>query len=141
MSTYTRIANAGEAYAVPVMNVVEIVDLGQPTTVPGARAEILGIRSLHGQILPVIDLAQVLGTADLAERREVPGPGAVPPLLVTEAAGVRAGFAIDQVVDVGELPDPTEETESQFLVGTMLHNGELIGVLNVAAIFEWLRGE
>lgn len=141
MTTYTRISTAGEAYAIPVMNVLEIVDLGQPTTVPGARGEILGITSLHGQILPIIGLAEVLGTAGLAERGGASGPGAAPALLVTEAAGIKAGFAVDQVVDVGELPDPTEETESRFLVGTMLHNGELIGVLDVAAIFEWLRAE
>jgi purine-binding chemotaxis protein CheW len=141
MTTYARIATAGEAYAIPVMNVLEIVDLGLLTLVPGARGEILGIRSLHGQILPVIGLAQVLGTADLAGRRGTPGPGAAPSLLVAEAAGIRAGFAIDQVVDVGELPDQTEETESEFLVGTMLHDGELIGVIDVAAIFAWLSGE
>ncbi len=141
MNTYTRITTAGEMYAIPVMNVVEIVDLGQPTIVPGARGEILGIRSLHGQILPVIGLAQVLGTAGLAERRGTPRPGTAAPLLVTEASGIRAGFAVDQVVDVGELPDPAEETESEFLVGTMLHDGELIGVIDVAAIFEWLRGQ
>ena len=141
MTTYTRITAAGEAYAIPVMNVLEIVDLGRPTIVPGARGEILGIRSLHGQILPVIGLAQVLGTADPAERKGLPGPGAAAPLLVTETSGIRAGFAIDQVIDVGELPDPTEETESEFLVGTMLHDGELIGVIDVAAIFGWLRGE
>jgi purine-binding chemotaxis protein CheW len=141
MITYTRIIAAGETYAVPVMNVLEIVDLGRPAIVPGARGEILGIRSLHGQILPVIGLSQVLGTAGLAERRGTPGPGTTAPLLVTEASGIRAGFAIDQVIDVGELPDPTEEPESEFLVGTMLHQGELIGVIDVAAIFEWLRRE
>jgi purine-binding chemotaxis protein CheW len=141
MTTYTRITVAGEKYAIPVMNVVEIVDLGKPTVVPGARGEVLGIRNLHGQILPIIGLAQVLGTAGPADRQVAPGPDAASPLLVTEAKGIRAGFAIDQVVDVGELPEPTEETESEFLAGTMLHNGELIGVIDVAAIFEWLRGE
>jgi chemotaxis signal transduction protein len=140
MNTYTRITVAGEAYAIAVTNVLEIVDLGRPSIVPGARGEILGIRSLHGQILPVIGLAKVLGTADLAERRGAPGPDTAAPLLVTEASGIRAGFAVDQVIDVGELPDPTEETESEFLVGGILHDGELIGVIDVAAIFTWLRG-
>lgn len=141
MTTYARATTDGEMYAIPVMNVVEIVGLGQLTAVPGARDEILGIRNLHGQIVPVIALARVLGTASLAGRRGASGPGPRSPLLVAEAAGIRAGFAVDQVVDVGELPDPTEETESEFLVGTMLHKGELIGVLDVAAIFAWLRGE
>ena len=141
MTTYARTTTAGEMYAIPVSNVVEIVDLGRLTVVPGARGEVLGIRSLHGQILPVIGLAQVLGTADLAGRRGTAEPGTAQRLLVAEAAGTRAGFAVDQVVDVGEFPDPTEETESEFLVGTMLHHGELIGVIDVAAIFAWLRGE
>ena len=141
MTTYARIATAGETYAIPVMNVVEIVELGGLPSCQAARAEIIGVRSLHGQILPVIGLAQVLGTAELAGPRGTPGPGAAPPLLIAETAGIRAGFAIDQVADVGEFPDPAEETESEFLVGTMLHDGVLIGVIDVAAIFAWLRGE
>ena len=130
MGTYTCLKVAAEAYAVPVGNVVEIASLGDLTAVPGAPGEILGVRNLRGQILPVIDLALLLGLN-----------AAVPPrqLLVAEAGSVKAGFAIDEVSNVGELPDPTEGAESDFLLGTMFHDGELLGVVDVPRIFGSLQ--
>jgi chemotaxis signal transduction protein len=130
MSTYAQLRLAAEAYAVPVGNVVEIASLGDLTAVPGARPEILGVRNLRGQILAVIDLAQVLGLT-----------AAEPPkqLLVAESGSIRAGFAIDEVSQVGELPDPTEGAESDFLLGTMIHEGQLLAVIDVPRIFGSLQ--
>ena len=80
MSTYAQLRLAAEAYAVPIGNVVEIAILGDLTTVPGARPEILGVRNLRGQILPVIDLAQLLGLNPVTPPRQ---------LLVAESGSVR----------------------------------------------------
>ena len=95
MSTYTRLKVAAEVYAVPIGNVVEIASLGDLTAVPGAPRQILGVRNLRGQILPVIDLALLLGLTSAAPPRQ---------LLVAEAGSVKAGFAIDEVSDVGRRP-------------------------------------
>jgi chemotaxis signal transduction protein len=130
MSTYAQLRLAAEAYAVPVGNVVEIASLGDLAAVPGARPEILGVRNLRGQILPVIDLAQLLGLTPAAP------PGQ---LLVAESGSIKAGFAIDEVSQVGELPDPTEGTESDFLLGTMIHQGQLLAVIDVPRIFSSLQ--
>jgi chemotaxis signal transduction protein len=130
MSTYTRLKVAAEVYAVPIGNVVEIASLGDLTAVPGAPRQILGVRNLRGQILPVIDLALLLGLTAAAPPRQ---------LLVAEAGSVKAGFAIDEVSDVGELPDPNEGAESDFLLGTMFHDGELLGVIDVPRIFGSLQ--
>jgi hypothetical protein len=54
---------------------------------------------------------------------------------VIEAGGVKGSFAIDEVNDVGELPDPTEEAKPGVLLGAMFSAGELIGVIDVPAIF------
>ena len=130
MRTYTRVKVAAEAYAVPIGNVVEIASLGDLTAVPGSPREILGVRNLRGQILPVIDLGLLLGLNGAAPPRQ---------LLVAEAGSVKAGFAIDEVSNVGELPDPTEGAESEFLSGTMFHDGELLGVIDVPRIFGSLQ--
>lgn len=126
MDTYVRLTIAAETYAVPVRNVVEIADVGEVTAVPGAPAEVLGLRNLRGVILPVIDLARLFGTSRDSPPRE---------LLVAEVSSTRAALAIDDVTDVGELPETLEEAESDFLLGTLLYQGDLIGVLDVPAIF------
>ena len=129
MTAYVRFRVAEEAYAVSVLNVLEVASLGDVTPVPGAPIEILGVRNLRGKILPVIDLAALLGT-----RRSRPAGR----LLVTESEGRQAGLAIDEVTEVGELADLTEEAESVLLLGTMLDDGDLIGVLNLAAVMDAL---
>jgi purine-binding chemotaxis protein CheW len=129
MNAYVRFRVAEEAYAVCVLNVLEVASLGEVTPVPGAPREILGVRNLRGKILPVIDLAALLGT-----RRSQPAER----LLVAESDGRQAGLAIDEVTEVGELPDPAEEAESALLLGTLLDDGDLIGVLNMPAVMDAL---
>ncbi len=121
---------AAEAYAVPVEHALEIADLGTITPVPGAPAEILGVRNLRGRLLPVVNLAALLGIT----RTSPPAR-----LLVTEAAEQQAGLAIDEVTAVGELAGPTEETRSPLLAGAILADGELIGLLDVPRIFAALE--
>jgi chemotaxis signal transduction protein len=130
VSVYLRLRVASEAYAIPVQDVTEVTELGEVTTVPGSLPEILGVRNLRGRVLPVIDLARLLGTARAA-----------PParLLVAEVGGVYAGFAIDAVSDVGEMEDPTEETESGLLTGATLAGGDLIGVIDVGRVLASLE--
>jgi chemotaxis signal transduction protein len=131
MNAYVRFRVAEEAYAVSVLHVLEVASLGEVTPVPGSRREVLGVRNLRGKILPVIDLAALLGT------RHAAPPGR---LLVTEAGGCQAGLAIDEVTEVGELVDLAEESESVLLLGTMLDEGDLIGVLNMPAVIDALGG-
>jgi chemotaxis signal transduction protein len=57
---------------------------------------------------------------------------------VAEAANVQAGLAVDEISDVAELPDPTEMSESDALLGAILHDGDLIGVLDVARLLSRL---
>ncbi|HTZ27419.1 MAG TPA: chemotaxis protein CheW [Streptosporangiaceae bacterium] len=131
MGSYVRLKAAGEAYAVPVEHVLEAAELGRVRAVPGARPELLGIKSVRGQILPVADLGRLLGADGTAP------PGS---LLVAEALGFRVGFAIDQVTGVGELGELDEDTESRFLAGTTLSDGELVGVVDMPRVFESLDG-
>ena len=129
MSVYVRLRVAAEALAMPADHVLEVAQLGEVGAVPRARPEMLGVRNVHGQILPVVDLAMLLGI-----------PRTAPPgrLLVAETGGIRAGFAIDEVIDVGELADPTEETASDLLAGATLADGDLIGIIDLPRVFELL---
>lgn len=130
MSTYVRLRVAAEAYAMPVGHVREIADLGTVTPVPGLRPEVLGVRNLRGQILPVIDLAMLLRVA----RTNAPAR-----LLVAEAGGLAAGLAIDEVSGVGEMPEPTDESDSDLLSGAVLDGDDLIGVIDVPGVFAELE--
>jgi chemotaxis signal transduction protein len=131
VSVYVRLRVAAEALALPADHVLEVAELGEVEAIPRARPEMLGVRNMRGQILPVVDLALLLGI-----------PRTAPPsrLLVVEAGGIRAGFAVDEVIGVGELADPTEETVSDLLAGATLADSDLVGIIDVPRVFESLRG-
>ena len=131
MRVYVRLRIASETYAMPVEHVLEVADFGQVRAIPRARPELLGVWNRRGRILPVVDLAQLLGIAHTAPPERV---------VVAEARGRQACFAVDDVSEVGELGDPVEETESDLLTGATLASGDLVGVIDVPRAFASLEG-
>jgi chemotaxis signal transduction protein len=131
-AVHVRVRVGGESYAVAVEHVIEVAELGELTPVPGAHGSILGVRNLRGEVLPVFDLASVLGiTGDSLPRC----------LLVTEHGSVRAGFAIDEVTDVGAVPPAAEETQSNLLAGAALDESGLVGLVDIERLFAELARE
>lgn len=121
---HVRVRVAGEHYALPVERVLEVAELGEIAAVPGSPAEIVGVRNLRGQVLPVIALAAVLGLADGDPTRVV----------VVESGELRAGLRVDEVLDVEELQPSSERVESDYLLGACLVDGLLVGALDVDAV-------
>ena len=129
MTVHVRLRVGPEEYALPVGNVVEVVELGELTTVPGAPPSVLGIRNLRGQILPVFDLAALFGIDGSTPERVV----------VAEDRGRRLGLAVDAVTDVAILAEPAEQTESDFLRGAALVDGALVGIVHVPRLVDELE--
>jgi len=111
---HVRVRVGDEHYALPVEDVVEVAELGVVTPVPGSRANILGVRNLRGRVIPVIDLASVLGVDSSGERARV--------------------VAVDEVIDVELVAEPSEAVESELLKGAALIDGTLVGVVDVRSI-------
>jgi chemotaxis signal transduction protein len=128
---YVRLRIASETYAMPVEHVLGVADIGQISAVPRARPELLGLWNRRGRILPVVDLAQLLGVTRTGPPQRV---------LIAEARGHQACFAIDDVSEIGELGDPAEETDSDLLAGATLADGDLVGVIDVPRAFASLEG-
>jgi purine-binding chemotaxis protein CheW len=129
---HIRVRAGGEHYALPVEHVLEAAELGEVTPVPGAAAEILGVRNLRGGVLPVIDLAALLGLSGGADPERI---------LVAESGERLAGLAVESIVAVGELPGGGEATDSAYLSAAVLVEGELVGVVDLPAAFAALGGE
>ncbi|NUR23413.1 chemotaxis protein CheW [Frateuria sp.] len=51
----------GQAYAAPLAQVSEVIRMGEVTPVPGAAADLLGVRHLRGRVVPVLDGRRRLG--------------------------------------------------------------------------------
>jgi purine-binding chemotaxis protein CheW len=89
-------ALAGENYAVNIEHIIEIVTPRATTRVPNADRSVVGIISLRGLIVTLVDVRAKLhhpGTA----------AGADPRIIVVERNGETLGFEVDRVLRVVKL--------------------------------------
>jgi purine-binding chemotaxis protein CheW len=132
-----RVRVGGEQYALGVEHVHEVVDLGELTPVPGTADSVLGLRNVNGEIVPVFDLARVLGVehggrqSEIGQRR----------LLIAECDGQRAAFAVDEVTDVAPIAGTMQKSESRHLLGSTVIDGTMVGELAVDALFDSIAPE
>jgi chemotaxis signal transduction protein len=131
-AVHVRLRVGRERYAVPIENVLEVAELGSLSALPGAGAAVLGVRNLRGQVLPVFDLARVLA---------ITGDAALPRVVVAEHEGRLAGLAVDEVTDVVALAGETEQAEAEYLSGTTLEDGQLVGILDIERLFGSLAAQ
>jgi purine-binding chemotaxis protein CheW len=127
---HVRVRVAGEDYALPIADVLEVAELGEVTPLPGAGAAVLGVRNLRGQVLPVVDLATALGLEASTPDRVV----------IADCGGHRAGLAVDSVTAVERLPEATEQTDSPHLAGAALADGTLVGLVDVTSVLDGVAG-
>lgn len=118
-----------ERYAFRVDTVREVARDLEVTPVPGAPPAVRGVHNLRGEVLPVVQLATLLGV----------GGGEAQCVVVAEDGGRRAGLAVDELLDVTDLPSGLETAEAP-LVGSAMVDGDLIGVVDVAAILDAVEG-
>lgn len=85
---------AGTPYALPVERVREIVRVRPVTPMPRVPAEVLGIISLRGEIVQVVDLRRRLGLDECERQR------ASRILIVHGRDGRVAGLLVDRVTEV-----------------------------------------
>jgi chemotaxis signal transduction protein len=128
---HVRVRIGAESYALAVQHVIEIGEIGALTVAPGASPATLGVRNLRGDVLPVFDLAALLGVS----RSDTPMR-----MVVAERRDTRAGLAVDEVTDVGELPVADQQTEAPLLSGATLVDETLVGVIDVDVLFDTLEG-
>lgn len=125
---HVRMRLGGETYALAIEHVLEVVELGSLTGIPGSPGSVLGARNLNGSVLPVFDLARVLAI-----------PGGMPQrVVVTDLDGCRAGLAVDEVTEVGPLPATGDPADVPYLTRSVLEAGEAVGVVDVRYLYESL---
>jgi purine-binding chemotaxis protein CheW len=90
------ISRVGERHcALPLAHVVETMRLGPLEPIGGAPPYVLGVATIRGELVPVVDLAQLLGIG-----------GAQPARLVTiDVDNRRVALAVDAVIGVREIDD------------------------------------
>jgi chemotaxis signal transduction protein len=134
---HVQVRLGGEAYALPASDVLEVAPLELPTPIPGASPFVLGVRNVRGRVVPVFALGALTGASGAGP---AVGGASGPGRLCVAAHGDRvAGLAVDDVTDVGELPDGGDVTEGGVVARSLLVGGRLVGVVDVARLFAELE--
>jgi purine-binding chemotaxis protein CheW len=136
----------GEAYALEVMRVQEVIDLGSMTQVPGSPPALRGVLNLRGHVVPVYDLRIPFGLpVDTT-------PSRAPCVLIVESRSASetrvTGLLVDKVSDVLEFtPEEVQpapqlglEKASPFVRGVISHQEMFLLVLDLDRVFTALAG-
>lgn len=123
-----------DRYALPVERIREIVRLRSITPVPRVPPEILGVISLRGEIVQVVDLAQRLGGAPSTPTRT----SRIVVLHGTENEA--AGLLVDTVTSVLRVPEDAFHealgSDSGFVSMLCEDGGEFVSVLNLERVLD-----
>lgn len=118
-STWLGFELAGQTYAVPLAAVREVIRAEDPTPVPGAPNDVLGIINVRGSIVTVLDGCQRLGTRDS-------GADARQRLMIFHDERENVGMRIDTVQDMLELDAQEPMTQR----GRRADGDPVLGVLD-----------
>ena len=125
-----------EGFAVDLAHVRKVLRPSRIARVSGAAPEVLGLMNCQGEVLCVLDLRRILS----------PGKETVPPastegkfIVVIQHGGKEAGFLVDSVRDVAELPassvhpvlDSVDPARARLFEGTVACGGRsFVGLLS-----------
>ena len=135
-SQYLTFMLGGEMFAIPILNIKEIIEYGHLTTVPMMPASIRGVINLRGSVVPVVDMAVRFGrkAGDVTRRTCIV-------IIEIESEGEKqdVGVVVDTVNEVLEIPDTeVEQTPSfgakiraDFIHGMGKINGNFVIILAV----------
>jgi purine-binding chemotaxis protein CheW len=91
-----------DRYGLDLLDVREVVPQPALTPLPGAPRAVLGVMNLRGDVVPVVDTAQLLGLGALDR---------VAFVAVAEADGGRAGLATDGEPETADLRERAGDAE------------------------------
>lgn len=117
---------AGEQYAIEIERIAEIISPRPATAVPNAPASVVGIISLRGTIVTMLDLRRQLGHAS----EYLVGPETR--TIVVEDGGGMAGFVVDRVLRVVKI-DPSQ-IQSHPIVSPAEQTDAIRGVIQQGAV-------
>ena len=127
---------ANRMFAVEIGGAREARVVDDYTVVPLAPAHLIGMTSVRGAIVPIVDVRVLLG---------LPASARMGQTLVVEANAVRVALAVDRVLGVEALEEHVEPPESRrepvaVEHGCLQRGDDVVPMLDVAKIVESLGG-
>jgi purine-binding chemotaxis protein CheW len=120
---YLTFSLAGEEYGIGIIKVKEIIGMMPITTVPRSPGFVKGVINLRGKVIPVMDLRQKFGMAEMAytERTCI-----IVVEIKSQVGSVLVGIVVDSVSEVLNIKGNDIEDTPTF--GTRLDTDYILGM-------------
>ncbi len=120
----------GQDYAMRIENVKEVADLVERSRVPFAPHGFLGVVSIKGEVIPLLDLRSIFGYPDDIDGTER--------IIVVKTNGESVGFLVDSVTGIYPVTEkainPLQDT--RFIKGELKFEGTIVRLIDHEAIIK-----
>jgi purine-binding chemotaxis protein CheW len=124
-----------ELYALRLRDVRELVRLEKLMPVPGLPPHLIGVITLRGNVLPIMDLQLRFGLAASLPRQN-------PLVLVCQIDDTFTGLLVDSITNVSTLPEEACDAShppfsaGETVTGVGAYKDELVAILNLEAVID-----
>jgi len=125
-----------ESFGIALHEVEEIVELPAVTKVPDAPDYVLGVICLRDQVMPLVDLSEILSIqqGDFERKRDM--------VVLLSFGTAKIGVVVDEILEILRIqdgqtlppPQTLSETEREHLEGILLLPGRMVSLINVLKI-------
>lgn len=126
-----------ETYAMPLLEVREVIAVPETTAVPNSPEYFSGIMNLRGQVISIFDLRKKLNIKPMDKASE----NAV---IIIDINGVNVGIVVDEVNSVqsigpdemGEAPQMEKKHVNKYLYGVARKNERLVLLIELKKVLD-----
>jgi purine-binding chemotaxis protein CheW len=134
---YIQFSLGQEIYAIPLLDVKEVIPIPETTKLPNAPKHFVGIMNLRGQIISVVDLRIKLNIP----KTEAPTEEAV---IIASLLGLNVGLVVDSInkvltlnrSDINEVPEVNFQVSSKYLLGVYQGSENLTIMLDLEQVLD-----
>ena len=94
MRLYLLCSHFNQDYAIPIGQIVEVVNRAKFTSLPKDRDDLLGLMNLRGDVVPIVNLSRTIQSDDIHKGQYV---------VICEIGDRKFGFPIEEARQVAEL--------------------------------------
>lgn len=135
LERYLEFSLGHEGFAIPLLQVRELISVPETTPIPYSPAHFLGIMNLRGQVISVVDLRKKMKLAENEDHAE----NAV---IIIEIGGVNMGVVVDSInkvlafprSDIAQVPEIGTQVNSEYIDGIFKNGDELVVLLDLAKV-------
>jgi purine-binding chemotaxis protein CheW len=132
LNRYLSFSLGKEAYAVPLLDVKEVIAIPEITPIPHTPPHFLGLMNLRGQVISVVDLRKKLSIK--------PDPAAESAIIICDLGVLSIGVVVDSInsvlsceaTKISPAPEMQAGKATDYIHGIFRNGDELVILIEIA---------